>query len=206
MPLTTFKHALFSEILGCLRDKSTSSQNFAQLSGRAASILAVEATRDLPLEKYNVSTPLTVCESEKLKSEIVLVPILRAGLGFVSAFTLLLPNAAIGHIGLKRNEETAEASGYYLSLPNLTNKEVIVLDPMLATGGSAVAALDQLTEKGAKSIRYVSLIAAPEGIARVKNKYPFVSLFIGVIDKELDSRSFIVPGLGDYGDRLFGTD
>jgi uracil phosphoribosyltransferase len=165
-----------------------------------------EATRSFELKKISVRTPLETTKGSKLEREIVLVPVLRAGLGMLNPILEIIPHARVGFIGLKREESTLRAHFYHKSLPKeLGRCEVILIDPMLATGGSAVAALDFLKEQGAKRIRLVSLVSAPEGIARVRKSYPTLPIFTAAIDRELNKVGYILPGLGDAGDRLFGT-
>jgi len=165
-----------------------------------------EATRDFAVRPVSVETPLSTARGFRLEREVALVPVLRAGLGMLDSILQLIPHARVGFIGLKREETTLRAQFYHKSFPkNLGRFEVILIDPMLATGGSAVAALDLLAEQGAKHIRLVNLVAAPEGIRRVQRNHPRVPIFTAAIDRRLDERGYILPGLGDAGDRLFGT-
>jgi uracil phosphoribosyltransferase len=199
-------HPLVQNILMELRDARTSPEHFRQLAARISMLLAAEALRDLPSMPDRVETPLGPASGRRVLTDIVLVPVLRAGLGMLPAMLDLVPGARVGHIGLQRDERTAVASQYYAKLPpGLADSYVLMIDPMLATGGSAVAALDMLSRAGARHIRLVCIVAAPEGIAAVEAAYPEVPIFTPVIDERLDEHKFIVPGLGDFGDRLYGT-
>ena len=189
-----------------LRDRATSASHFRHLTYRLSLILALEATRKLPMTLARVETPLEPTQGELLDANVVVVPVLRAGLGMVEAVLDLLPQARVGHIGLQRDEHTAVASRYYARLPaDLSGATALVVDPMLATGGSAIAAISLLDQAGARDIRLVCIVAAPEGIAAVESAYPSVTIYTPVIDRQLNSQKFILPGLGDFGDRLYGT-
>ena len=204
--ITVIKHPLVQHNLTRVRDQRTQPQEFRRLLGEIASLMIYEATRSLGLKKIPVRTPLETTAGSRLEREIVLVPVLRAGLGMLNPILELIPHARVGFIGLKREESTLIAHFYHKSLPKeLGRCEVILIDPMLATGGSAVAALDFLKEQGAKRIRLVSLVSAPEGIARVRKSYPTLPIFTAAIDRQLNKVGYILPGLGDAGDRLFGT-
>lgn len=173
---------------------------------RISVLLAAEALRTLPTRSATVVTPLGDAAGQRLAADVVVVPVLRAGLGMLDAILELVPGARVGHIGLQRDEETAIASRYYAKLPpNLADSQVLIIDPMLATGGSAVAALDVLREAGARRVQMICIVAAPEGIALVERHYPDVEIFTPVVDRGLNERKFILPGLGDFGDRLYGT-
>ena len=199
-------HPLVQHNLARLRDKRTQSQEFRRLLGEIASLMLYEATRDFAVRPVSVQTPLAVAPGFRLEREVVLVPVLRAGLGMLDSILQLIPHARVGFIGLKREETTLRAQFYHQSLPpNLSRFETILIDPMLATGGSAVAALDLLAGQGARRVRLVNLVAAPDGIRRVQNKYPRVPIFTATIDRRLNDKGYILPGLGDAGDRLFGT-
>jgi uracil phosphoribosyltransferase len=199
-------HPLVHDILAELRDKETSPERFRQLAGRISVLLAAEALRDLPTAQETVTTPLGPASARRVRMDVALVPVLRAGLGMLPGMLELVPGARVGHIGLQRDEATAVASQYYAKLPpNLDRSFVLMIDPMLATGGSAVAALDHLARAGARTMRLVCIVAAPEGIALVEKAYPDVPIFTPVIDDYLNAHKFIVPGLGDFGDRLYGT-
>ncbi|HVU08431.1 MAG TPA: uracil phosphoribosyltransferase [Verrucomicrobiae bacterium] len=204
--VTVIAHPLVQHNLTRLRDKRTQPQEFRRLLGEIASLMIYEATRNFSVKKISVETPLAVANGFQLEREVVLVPVLRAGLGMLDSILQLIPHARVGLIGLKREETTLRAMFYHKSLPkNLESFEVVLIDPMLATGGSAVAAIDLLVEQGAKHIRLVNLVAAPEGIHTVQKSYPRVPIYTAAVDKKLNERGYIVPGLGDAGDRLFGT-
>ena len=204
--VTVIAHPLVQHNLALLRDKQTQSQEFRRLLGEIASLIVYEATQNFALKKISVQTPLAAAAGFRLEREIVLVPVLRAGLGMLDAILQLIPHARVGFIGLKREETTLQALFYHKSFPkNLGDSEVVLIDPMLATGGSAVAALDLLTEQGARRISLINLVAAPEGIRAVRKNHSRVPIYTAAIDKKLNERGFIVPGLGDAGDRLFGT-
>lgn len=200
------QHPIAQDALSSLRDRATPASEFRRLAHRLSLILALEATRKLAMTLARLETPLEPAEGEVLNANVVVVPVLRAGLGMVEAVLSLLPHAKVGHIGLQRDEHTAVASRYYIKLPaDLSNSTALVVDPMLATGGSALAAISFLEQAGAKDIRLVCLVAAPEGIAAVEAAYPSVPVFTPVIDRQLNAQKFILPGLGDFGDRLYGT-
>jgi uracil phosphoribosyltransferase len=200
------EHPLVQHILLDLRDARTDPERFRQLAGRISVLLAAEALRDLPTVRETVTTPLGPANGQRVKVDVVLVPVLRAGLGMLPGMLELVPGARVGHIGLQRDESTAVASRYYSKLPpELGDSYVLMIDPMLATGGSAVAALGLLRSAGARYIRLVCIVAAPEGIAEVEKAYPEVPIYAPVIDERLNEHKFIVPGLGDFGDRLYGT-
>ncbi len=205
--LSVIEHPLIKRDLTFLRDKNTPSSIFRTVLRRLTSLMAFEVTKDLDLITKEVETPLEVTQGHILKDDIVLVPILRAGLGMVDAFLELIPEAKVGHIGLYRDEETLKPVDYYFKFPkNLDKSVAIILDPMLATGGSVCAAVSYLKERGAKKIKVVSLIAAPEGINKLTKEHPDVKIYIAVLDRQLNQRGFILPGLGDAGDRIFGTE
>jgi uracil phosphoribosyltransferase len=204
--VTVITHPLVQHNLTRVRDRNTEPQEFRRLLGEIASLMIYEATRSLRVKKITVRTPLENATGSTLEREIVLVPVLRAGLGMLGSIMDIIPHARVGFIGLKREESTLRAHFYHKSLPkDLGPREVILIDPMLATGGSAVAALDFLREQGAKRIRLVSLVSAPEGLARVRKNSPTLPIFTAAIDRELNAVGYILPGLGDAGDRLFGT-
>jgi uracil phosphoribosyltransferase len=204
--VTVIAHPLVQHNLTRLRDARTQPQEFRRLLGEIAALMTYEATRTLGVKKISVRTPLEKTFGAQLEKEVVLVPVLRAGLGMLEPILELIPHARVGFLGLKREETTLRAHFYHKSLPKkLERCEVILIDPMLATGGSAVAALDFLSEQGAKQIRLVSLVAAPEGIRRVRKSYPALPIFTAAIDRQLNNVGYILPGLGDAGDRLFGT-
>jgi uracil phosphoribosyltransferase len=204
--VTVITHPLVQHNLARLRDRRTESQEFRRLLGEIASLMIYEATRSFGVKKISVRTPLAPTVGLQLEREVVLVPVLRAGLGMMDSILQLIPHARVGFIGLKREETTLRAMFYHQSLPkNLGRFEVLLIDPMLATGGSTVAALDLLLEQGAKHIRVVNLVAAPEGIRTVQAKHPRIPIFTAAVDQKLNEKGYIIPGLGDAGDRLFGT-
>jgi uracil phosphoribosyltransferase len=189
-----------------LRDARTAPPAFRRAANRISVLLAAEALRDLPSSAATVTTPLGPADGRVVLTDVVVVPVLRAGLGMLDAVLELLPTARVGHIGLQRDEATAIASRYYSKLPpNLSKSHVLMIDPMLATGGSAVAALELLKRAGAHHVRMICIVAAPEGIALVERYHPDVTIFTPVVDEGLNEHKFIVPGLGDFGDRLYGT-
>lgn len=204
--VTIIAHPLVQHNLARLRDRRTGPQEFRRALGEVAALMVYEATRTFAVRPIGVTTPLARTRGAELRREVVLVPVLRAGLGMLDAILQLIPHARVGFIGLKREETTLKATAYHKSLPrNLRELEVILIDPMLATGGSAVAAMNLLTEHKAKRVRLVNLVAAPEGICRVQAHYPKLPIFTAAIDRRLNENGFIVPGLGDAGDRLFGV-
>ncbi len=204
--VTLIEHPLVQHNLTCLRDKRTQPEEFRRYLAEVAALMVYEATRTFPLRNVRVTTPLAVTRGFKLQREVILVPVLRAGLGMLPSILQLIPHARVGFIGLKRSEKTLEATAYHKSLPaDLSDFEIILIDPMLATGGSALAALDLLTERGAKHVRLVNLVASPEGIRAIHARHPTLPVFTAAIDEKLDARGYIVPGLGDAGDRLFGV-
>jgi uracil phosphoribosyltransferase len=200
------EHPLVHDALATLRDASTPSEEFRRMAVRISLLLAAEATRDVPCDGVMVQTPLGPSPGRRVRRDVVVVPVLRAGLGMLDAVLELIPTARVGHIGLQRDELTAVASQYYSKLPgNLRGSFVLMIDPMLATGGSAVAALDLIRAAGARDVRMICIVAAPEGIALVEEHHPEVHIFTPVVDQGLNDHKFIVPGLGDFGDRLYGT-
>ncbi len=204
--VTVIAHPLVQHNLTRLRDKRTRPQEFRRVLGEIAVLMLHEATRDFAVRSVAVQTPLASARGFQLEREVVLVPVLRAGLGMLDSILQLIPNAHVGFIGLKREETTLRAQFYHKSLPkDLRKFEVILIDPMLATGGSAVAALDLLHEQGARHVRLVNLVAAPEGIRVVRKNYPKLPIFTAAVDRRLNEKGYIMPGLGDAGDRLFGT-
>lgn len=205
--VTVFDHPLIKHKLTYIRDKNTGSKEFRELVTEVSMLMAYEVTRNFPLEKVEIETPLMKMMSPVIPGKKVgLVPILRAGLGMVDGMLSLLPAAKVGHIGLYRDPETLQPVEYYCKLPqDIQERELIVLDPMLATGGSAVDAIRMLKAKGATSIRFVCLIAAPEGVKALNQAHPDVDVYVGELDEKLNEHAYIVPGLGDAGDRLFGT-
>jgi uracil phosphoribosyltransferase len=199
-------HPLIQHKLALIRSKLTGTKEFRETVSEIAALMAYEITRDIPLRSTRTETPLARCETHVLLRDIVLIPILRAGLGMVDGITGLIPTAKIGHVGMYRNHETLEPESYYAKFPPQINESVVlVLDPMLATGGSATAALDQLKQEGARDLKLVCIVGAPEGVRRVSEKHPDVEIYLAALDKGLNELGYIVPGLGDAGDRLFGT-
>ena len=204
--VTVIAHPLVRHNLTRLRDHRTRSPEFRRLLGEIATLMIYEATRSLRVKKVSVRTPLETTTGFELEREVVLVPVLRAGLGMLDPILNIIPHARVGFLGLKREESTLRAHLYHNSLPkDLSQHEIILIDPMLATGGSAVAALDLIKERGGRRIRLVSLVSAPEGIACVHKHYKTLPIFTASIDRELNEVGYILPGLGDAGDRLFGT-
>ena len=205
MSVTVVDHALAGHLLAQLRSQETAPPVFRTLAKRLALTLALEAIRDLPTTEVVVRTPLEETTGRVL-GDLVAVPILRAGLGMLEAVTELFPEVAVGYIGLERDEASLEPQSYYRKLPPVQRRHVLVLDPMLATGGSGSAATSAVKEGRPASIRFVCVVAAPEGIRRMEADHPDVPIFTAAIDRQLNERGYIVPGLGDFGDRLFGTE
>ena len=200
-------HPLIKHKISLLRDKNTGTNEFRKLIEEIGILMGYEALRDLPLEDVEVETPIETCMTPMISGKkLAIVPILRAGLGMVNGILALVPSAKVGHIGLYRDEETHEPHEYYCKLPaDCDEREVFVVDPMLATGGSSVAAIQMLKEKGVKHIRFMCIIAAPEGVERMQKEHPDVDIYIGALDEKLNEHKYIIPGLGDAGDRIFGT-
>jgi uracil phosphoribosyltransferase len=206
VPVHIVDHPLVHDALVSLRDKRTPPTQFRRAATRISVLLAAEALRSMATQDVTVETPLGPAPGRRIATEIVVVPVLRAGLGMLDAVLELVPEARVGHIGLQRDEITAVASQYYSKLPaRIDASHVLMIDPMLATGGSAVAALDLLKRAGARTISIVCIVAAPEGVRLVEHHRPDVDIYTPVIDRELNEHKFIVPGLGDFGDRLYGT-
>jgi uracil phosphoribosyltransferase len=206
VPLHIISHPLVHDALVSLRDKQTPPEEFRRAATRISVLLAAEALRDVPSRELTVQTPLGPAPGRRIGADVVVVPVLRAGLGMLDAVLELVPGARVGHIGLQRDEMTAVASQYYSKLPaRLDASYVLMIDPMLATGGSAVAALDLLQRAGAGIVRMICIVAAPEGVALVERHHPEVEIFTPAVDRELNAHKYIVPGLGDFGDRLYGT-
>jgi len=206
VPLHLVDHPLVHDALATLRDATTSPQTFRHMAMRISLLLASEATHDVPTSSIQVQTPLGPADGRQVRDGVVVVPVLRAGLGMLDAVLELIPTARVGHIGLQRDEMTAVASQYYSKLPpSLAGAFVLMIDPMLATGGSAVAALDLIRKAGGADVRMICIVAAPEGIALVERHHPDVHIYTPVVDHGLNAHKFIVPGLGDFGDRLYGT-
>jgi len=205
MPLHVLHHPLGTHVLTHLRDKTTKPALFRTLSYQISLLLALEATRDLATEEKRIETPLETITGRVLARPLAVVPILRAGLGMVQPFLDTFPDVSVGYVGLERDHTTAIARSYYCKLPPLDGKRVIVVDPMLATGGSAAQALDVVKAAGAREIVFVCIVAAPEGVATVEKAHPEIPIHAGALDRELNGKKYILPGLGDFGDRLYGT-
>lgn len=205
--VTIFEHPLITHKISLLRDERTGVKQFRELIEEISMLMGYEVLRDLPLKEVQVKTPITTTTTRIIADKkLTLVPILRAGLGMVSGILSLVPSAKVGHIGMYRDEDTLQPKPYYCKLPaDIKERDVILLDPMLATGGSASAACNFIKEKGCKSIKLVSIIAAPVGIDRMRQDHPDVGVYVACLDKQLNDKGYIVPGLGDAGDRIFGT-
>lgn len=203
-----FDHPLIRHKVRILRDKRTTSRDFRSTVRELALLMAYEVTNDLPTKTVNIETPMAPTQGEAVdENRIAIIPILRAGLGMIEGFQMLLPNARVGHIGLSRNEETLEPEAYYHKLPaDIDQFTCIVVDPMLATGGSAIDAVSFLKKEGAKTIKFVGLLGADEGIHRLSETHPDVPIYLAARDAKLNDNGYIIPGLGDAGDRIFGTD
>ena len=205
MPLTVSKHPLVADSLAGLRDTSTGHEEFRVLARKLIALLLYEATADLPVRHATVQTPLKEAAATYVEREVVAIPVLRAGLGLLGPVLELLPRVSVGYIGLERDEETAVARIYYQKLPKLAGKGPLLLDPMLATGGSAAQALDMIKAAGGRDPRMICVVAAPEGVKVIEERHPEVHIYAAALDEGLNDKAFIVPGLGDFGDRLFGT-
>ena len=206
MPLHVVSHAVAEHALASLRAHQTPPAEFRRLARQVSLVLAAEATRDLSVAETEVETPLEGARVKRLEGRVVAVPVLRAGLGMLDAFLELVPAAQVGYVGLERDEETAVARTYYEKIPaDLDEAAVFLLDPMLATGGSAASAIAGLVDRGARAVRLLSIVAAPEGVAHLEQNVPGTEIFTVALDRELDARKYIRPGLGDFGDRLYGT-
>ncbi len=205
--VTVLNHPLLQHKISKLRDESTGTNEFRKLVEEIAVLMGYEALRDLPVEDVEVKTPIETCMTPMIAGKkLAVVPILRAGLGMVNGILTLVPTAKVGHIGLYRDEETHEPQEYYCKLPHpIDQRTIVVVDPMLATGGSAVAAVDFIKARGGKNIKFMCIIAAPDGIKRLMEAHPDIQLYVGHIDRCLNENAYICPGLGDAGDRIFGT-
>ncbi|WP_394190299.1 uracil phosphoribosyltransferase [Paenisporosarcina quisquiliarum] len=202
-----FDHPLIQHKLTYIRDKKTGTKEFRELVDEVATLMAFEITRDMPLDEVDVETPVTTAKAKVLSGKkLGIVPILRAGIGMVDGILKLIPAAKVGHIGLYRDPQTLKPIEYYVKLPaDVEERDFILVDPMLATGGSALEAINSLKKRGAKNIKFMCLIAAPEGVEVIQEAHPDVDIYIAALDEKLDDHGYIVPGLGDAGDRLFGT-
>lgn len=205
MQINVVNHPLLQSKMTVLRDANTCSADFRRTIGEVAMLLTFEAAKNIPMEDCKVTTPLCETIGKKIRGTVTVVPILRAGLGFMEGVLTVLPEANVGHIGMSRNEETLVPVEYYCKLPKDLDAYTIVVDPMLATGGSAIAAIDQLKKRGLKNICFMCLVAAPEGVERLNAAHPDVTIFTAALDDHLNEHGYIVPGLGDAGDRIFGT-
>ncbi len=205
--VTIMEHPLIKHKIGIIRRKETGSKDFRQMISEIAMLMCYEATRDLKLQDVDIETPICKTTVKELEGKkLAVVPILRAGLGMVDGMLTMIPAAKVGHIGLYRNEETLEPVEYYCKLPkDCSEREIFVVDPMLATGGSSVAAIQMLKERGCKNIKFMCIIAAPEGVERMQKEHPDVDIYVGALDEKLNENGYIIPGLGDAGDRIFGT-
>ena len=205
MPLHVSEHPVITDCLARLRDRSTEPEEYRDHARKLITFLLYEATRDLPTREAEVETPLRVAAVQVVEKEVVAIPVLRAGLGLLPPVLELLPRVSVGYIGLERDEQTAVARIYYMKLPPLEGKVPLLLDPMLATGGSGAQALDVIKRAGGRDVRMVCAVAAPEGVRVIEERHPDVDIYTAALDEGLNDRFFIVPGLGDFGDRLFGT-
>ena len=200
-------HPLIQHKISMLRNKNTGTNEFRKLVEEIGILMGYEALRDLPVENVEVETPIETCMTPMISGKkLAVIPILRAGLGMVEGVLTMIPSAKVGHIGLYRNEETLEPVEYYCKIPkDCSERDVFVVDPMLATGGSAIAAIQMLKNRGVKNMRFLCVIAAPEGVKKLQEAHPDVDIYIGALDEHLNENGYIVPGLGDAGDRIFGT-
>lgn len=204
--LVVLNHPLIHHKLALIRDEKTGTKDFRETVSEIGMLMAYEVTRNLPTKKVLVKTPVGIAEAYTLAKEVVIVPILRAGLGMVDGITTLIPTAKVGHLGLYRDEKTLEPHEYYAKFPSIiTEASVLIVDPMLATGGSVKHAIDILKARGVKDISYVGLVGAPEGVRRIQQCHPDVDIYLAALDEKLNENGYIIPGLGDCGDRLFGT-
>ena len=205
--VTIMTHPLAQHKVSLLRDQSTGTKEFKELVSELATLICYEATRDLPLKEVEIQTPIALAKTNVVSGrKMALVPILRAGLGMVDGMLTLVPAAKVGHIGMYRDEETLEPVEYYCKLPeDIEERDIFVLDPMLATGGSACDAISQIKVRGGKHIKFLCILAAPEGLKKLTTEHPDVDVYVGALDEKLNNKGYIVPGLGDAGDRIFGT-
>lgn len=204
--LVVFNHPLMTHKLSIIRNEKTNTKDFRETVSEIANLMAYEATRNVPMKEVEVKTPIAVAKSSMIDGDIVIVPILRAGLGMVEGIQRLIPQAKVGHIGLFRNEETLEPELYYSKFPsNIAESTVLLVDPMLATGGSCAKAIDILKERGVKRIIYMGIVGVDAGINKVRERHPDIDIYLAAKDEKLNEKGYIVPGLGDCGDRLFGT-
>ena len=205
MKVNHLKHSLVEHYLTILRDERTKSDDFRQAANKISILLLAEATKEIPITDKEITTPLETYVGKEVEKESVAIPVLRAGLGLLDGILNLLPNLSVGYIGVQRNEETSYPEDYYCKLPDLYNKNIFVLEPMLATGGSLSFALNKIKNAGGSNISALCIVSAPEGIKRIEEEHPDITLYTAAIDDSLNENWYIVPGLGDMGDRLFGT-
>lgn len=205
MPLNVVDHPLAQHLLAGLRDKSTPPEVFRRLSWNLTTMLVIEATRAIKSEHRSIVTPIKTTDGQILTEGLAVVPVLRAGLGMLEPVVQMFPDVAVGYIGLERNEDTAVARSYYSKLPDLSNRYTLCVDPMLATGGSAAQAVSLIKSHGAKTVVMVCVVAAPEGVSRLETSHPGIQIYTAALDEGLNEKRYIVPGLGDFGDRLYGT-
>ena len=207
MAVHVLDHPLLQHKLAILRDKQTSVKEFRELVSEIATLMCYEATRDLPVEQVEIDTPVATAKVNKISGKkMAVVPILRAGLGMVDGIVTLVPSCKVGHIGLYRDPDTLQPVEYYCKMPkDIASREVLIVDPMLATGGSATAAIQFIKNYGCKHVKLMCIIAAPEGVKRIEEDHPDVDVFVAAVDEKLNDHGYIVPGLGDAGDRIFGT-
>ena len=202
---TVLNHPLITHKLAIMRNKATGHKDFRENLDEIASLMAYEVCRDLPTRDITIETPVGICETKEISKEVVLVPILRAGMGLIDGILKLIPTARVGFVGLYRSTKTLQPVEYFAKFPELDDSIVLVLDPMLATGGSAIAAVEKVKERGAKNIKMVCLVGAPEGVKAFEAAHPDVDLYLAALDDHLNDHGYIVPGLGDAGDRIYGT-
>jgi len=203
--LTVFNHPLITHKLALMRDKRTTTKDFSEELNEIAGLMAFELSADLPTKPVDVETPIGICHTTMLSKDVVLVPILRAGLGMVDGIRNVIPTAKVGFIGMYRHHDTLQPEEYFAKFPDMSDATVMVLDPMLATGGSSSAAITKIKERGAKNIKLVCLVGAPEGVKKVEEDHPDINIYLAALDSHLNEIGYIVPGLGDAGDRIFGT-
>lgn len=204
--VTILNHPLIDHKMAIIRDKHTNTKSFRENVNEIGGLITYEITRDLPLQDVEIETPIQATVAKQLAKDVIIVPILRAGLGMVDGIQMIIPTAKVGHVGMYRDEETLEPHEYYAKFPNeIVDGTVLVVDPMLATGGSASAAITAVKKRGATDIRFVGLVGCPEGVERLHADHPDVDIYLAAMDEKLNEVGYIVPGLGDCGDRLFGT-